>query len=54
MNESKEFGIKSRKTNVIVRRCHSYRSAQRMAWAMNDLCGNQTAFFAVRLSSESK
>jgi len=49
MNQTKQYAIKRRKNKIIVRRCSSLKHAQELAKAMNQLCGNPTAFHAVRL-----
>lgn len=47
----KEYGIMRRAGGEIVRHCSTYKQAQKLAWAMNDLCGNQTAFKPVHLET---
>lgn len=47
----KEYGIIRRAGGEIVRHCNTYKQAQKLAWAMNDLCGNQTAFKPVHLET---
>jgi hypothetical protein len=42
--------VKHRKSGRVVREFKSARLAHRHAWAMNDLCGSQTAFYATRIT----
>jgi hypothetical protein len=53
MNQTKQYAIKRRKNNIIVRRCSTLKHAQQLAITMNQLCGNQTAFHAVRLINKA-
>ncbi len=53
MEQTKQYAIKRRKNNIIVRRCRSLKHAQELAKTMNLLCGNPTAFHAFRLKEKA-
>ena len=47
----KAYAIQRRKNQTIVRYYGSRKTAQRIAWAMNDLCGNESAFRVISVTT---
>jgi hypothetical protein len=52
MDTNTKHVVKSRKSGLIVREFKSARIAHRHAWLMNDLCGNQSAFYATTIKTK--
>lgn len=46
VKDTNKYVVIRRKTGEVVRHCYSERDAWNFAWAFNDLCGNQHAFYA--------